>query len=545
MPLPQLVPSRVCLSCDVCCRFPEPGSFLRPYFTAEEIRQAVMRGIDRAHFSDPNGCQVSVVPNPSGEGYLCPAFDPATSHCRIYEDRPLDCQIYPLAIMWAPPLTPALSPKGRGGFSDSLSPYGRGEGEGKEVVIGWDSKCPFARESVPADIRAHADRIANLLERDETIETLVKHPQLIGRFQEDVVVLGPLPKLTERMRDGERKRETPSLTLPTGGGGQGWGGFELRPLTPADHSRFEQALKSIETPLAHFALPPHLIWTDLLRYSWTEIEGCWCLFAEYADGLFMPLPPLPAGEGKRLEVRGQRTESSPLPLAPCPSPAALAACFALMRERNGGRAVSRIENVPEEWGERLGAMGYGVRPKDPDYLYRTADLVALAGDNYKSQRAACNRFEREYHSSVEPYRDSDRDECLALFRDWSAQKQAAGLEETGRHMLSDSEAAHREALARHREFGLMGYVVRVDGRIRAYAFGYERSSSVWCVLLEVADRTVHGLAQFIFRACCREAADRGHAFINTMDDSGLPGLARSKRAYHPLRLVSSYIVTEL
>jgi hypothetical protein len=118
------------------------------------------------------------------------------------------------------------------------------------------------------------------------------------------------------------------------------------------------------------------------------------------------------------------------------------------------------------------------------------------------------------------------------------------MEETGRHMLADSEAAHREALAHHRELGLMGYVVRVDGRIRAYTFGYDRSPSVFCVLLEVTDRTVHGLAQFIFRACCRAAAERGCEWINTMDDSGLPSLAQSKRAYHPVRLVPSYIVTE-
>src|SRR5437868_9945275 len=31
--LPQLVPSRTCLQCDVCCRFPDPDSSLRPYFT--------------------------------------------------------------------------------------------------------------------------------------------------------------------------------------------------------------------------------------------------------------------------------------------------------------------------------------------------------------------------------------------------------------------------------------------------------------------------------------------------------------------------------
>ncbi len=35
--VPQLVPSKTCLTCEVCCRFPEADIFLRPYFTAEEI----------------------------------------------------------------------------------------------------------------------------------------------------------------------------------------------------------------------------------------------------------------------------------------------------------------------------------------------------------------------------------------------------------------------------------------------------------------------------------------------------------------------------
>jgi hypothetical protein len=526
MSLPQLVPSRVCLQCDVCCRFPEADSFLRPYFTAEEIRRAVAHGVDRAHFPDPHGDQVSVVPHPSGEGFLCPAFDPATSHCRIYEHRPLDCQLYPLAVMWAPP---AAAGKGHGAG-----------GEGLEVVLGWDSKCPFAREGVPAEIRAYADRVADLLEQDDTVETFAENPRLIGQFQEDVVILKALPRLTARLRpqfDVRRSTSSENLEPRTSN-------FELCPLTLTDRSRLERACAAVETPLAHYAPAPHVIWKDLFRYSWAEINGRFCLFAEYADGLFMPLPPLPAAAGPRHEARGERTESFPLPLAPCLSPAALAACFALMRERNRGSAVTRIENAPEEWKGTLEGWGYRVQPKDPDYLYRTADLAALAGDRYKSQRAACNRFEREYRHAFEPYREADRDACLALFREWAAQKQAAGLEETGRHMLADSESAHREALTHHRELGLTGYVLRVNGGIRAYSFGCERSRSVFCVLLEVADRSVHGLAEWIFRECCRKAAERGHEFVNTMDDSGLPGLARSKRAYHPVKLVPSYIVTE-
>src|SRR5262245_46965217 len=81
--LPQVVPSSTCLRCDVCCRFPDPDSALRPYFTGEDIEQAVAVGMDGAVFSDRHGCQVTVVPDRQHEGYHCPAFDPATSHCTI------------------------------------------------------------------------------------------------------------------------------------------------------------------------------------------------------------------------------------------------------------------------------------------------------------------------------------------------------------------------------------------------------------------------------------------------------------------------------
>ena len=40
-PLPQFVPGSACFQCEVCCRFPESDSFLRPYFTRDEIGVAV------------------------------------------------------------------------------------------------------------------------------------------------------------------------------------------------------------------------------------------------------------------------------------------------------------------------------------------------------------------------------------------------------------------------------------------------------------------------------------------------------------------------
>lgn len=169
----QIVPSRVCFACDVCCRFPEADSPLRPYFTGEEIQKAVSRGISPESFPDRAGSKVAVVPH--GEGYRCPAFDPTTGHCGIYEDRPLDCRLYPIAVMW--------------------------DQAHAAVLMGWDSKCPFIRDNLEsAESRAYVERTAALLESDAIVRTFISNRQLIGSFQGDVIVLRPLDRLTRELR---------------------------------------------------------------------------------------------------------------------------------------------------------------------------------------------------------------------------------------------------------------------------------------------------------------------------------------------------------
>ena len=86
----QIVPSTICFACDVCCRFPDDTSPLRPYFTEEEIRAAMAAGVAPDAFPDHHGSQVWLVPH--DEGYRCPAFCPETGHCGIYTARPLDCR---------------------------------------------------------------------------------------------------------------------------------------------------------------------------------------------------------------------------------------------------------------------------------------------------------------------------------------------------------------------------------------------------------------------------------------------------------------------
>lgn len=310
----------------------------------------------------------------------------------------------------------------------------------------------------------------------------------------------------------------------------------LSPLTLKDRFRLDQNVSATliggNTPLATWSFPPHYIWKDLFTYSWADIDGWWCLFAEYSDGIFMPLPPV----GPRSEIGSSGSSSFK---------DVLGQAIEFMDSRNRGSQVTRIENIPADLKEEMQQWGYILTPKDPDYLYRTADLIQLKGNPYKSQRAAYNRFVRAHRIRMTPYRIMDRDACFALFYRWVNQKEEIPFprsgtnEEVARLMLRDAAGAHRVALQDYQGLGLTGRIVWVDGSVKAYTFGYPRSLEVFCVLLEVADRSVYGLAQYLFREFCREFQQ--YPFVNTMDDSGLPGLAKAKRAYHPCQLVPSYI----
>lgn len=175
-PLKQIVPSALCLTCDVCCRFPEETSFLTPFFTEEEIDR--LGPVEKRFFDAPSkGSKIKL--EHYGDGCVCPCFDPKTQYCKVYGERPLDCRIYPFTLM---------------------------RDENGTVVLGIDKKCPFIQEHAQeANMISDAEEVTRFLESDPILEILVFHPALIGPFQDDVIILHSLDRLNQALQHGARE----------------------------------------------------------------------------------------------------------------------------------------------------------------------------------------------------------------------------------------------------------------------------------------------------------------------------------------------------
>ena len=175
-----MVPTAWCSSCDVCCRFPEKDSFLAPYFTPDEIIAIPLMNPPLFPFAkgekkrigdnvDLAGCKITLIPYK--EGYICPAFDPATAHCKIYNERPVDCILYPYAIMW--------------------------DANGEEVVLGMDTKCPYVQEHMEdQSLKDASIEIALAIESSPLLDIFSANMGLIGPYQDDVIPLQALKRLT-------------------------------------------------------------------------------------------------------------------------------------------------------------------------------------------------------------------------------------------------------------------------------------------------------------------------------------------------------------
>ncbi len=295
--------------------------------------------------------------------------------------------------------------------------------------------------------------------------------------------------------------------------------MKLNKLKLKDKKLFDKYLSFAPHQLAAYSFSNIYIWKALYNIEWVLIEDNLCIFFQDNIGCFMYLAPL-------------AKEKHPHVLKPA---------FEIMDKINKNKEISRIENIEEEDLEYYRVLGYLSHKKYPDYLCLRRDLANLKGNKFKSQRASYNYFVKHHNFSRRLFNPADKEDCLDLFNLWVSERKKHNSDDLYCGMLEDNRKVIKETLKNYRQLNLSGIVVKIDNEIKGFSFGYKLSKDTFCVLYEITDLSIKGLAQFIFRQFCQELI--GYKYINIMDDSGLENLAKTKLAYKPVRLIPAYIIT--
>jgi hypothetical protein len=198
----------------------------------------------------------------------------------------------------------------------------------------------------------------------------------------------------------------------------------------------------------------------------------------------------------------------------------------------------RLERVPRAAADALADAGYAVAPERDqfDYVYAVAEIAALAGRHFDGKRNQIRQLTAAHACAFERLDDAAVAACLALEAAWCDLRSCtldAGL--------AAEQQAIVECLREHRRFGLTGGLLRVDGRVTAFALAEPLTADTAVVHFEKADPGVTGAYQLMNHWFCREAL-AGFAFVNREQDLGLPGLRQTKLAWRPHHLVEKFTV---
>lgn len=294
--------------------------------------------------------------------------------------------------------------------------------------------------------------------------------------------------------------------------------MRLNKLVFSDKDKFDKYLGFEEHRLSVYSFANIYIWRKFFDISWTIIDDSLCIFFKDNIGTFLYLPPL--GKQNRHSLVDK--------------------VFNILDKENNNPELVHFENIEEKDLSFYVNLGFVCDLKSHDYLCKRTDLAGLVGEKFKSKRASCNYFTKHFHYKCRKLIQNDKDDCLKLFELWMGQRKCGKNDSVYQGMLEDSRVCLIDAFDNYSKLDFQGLVVEIENKIKGFTFGFKLNSQTFCILYEITDLSVKGLAQFIFRSFAQELKD--YKYINVMDDSGLENLKKVKLSYHPKELVPAYSV---
>ncbi|OGD20423.1 MAG: hypothetical protein A2W03_01755 [Candidatus Aminicenantes bacterium RBG_16_63_16] len=244
-------------------------------------------------------------------------------------------------------------------------------------------------------------------------------------------------------------------------------------------------------------------------------------------------------DGSHFILLSSRPGAEPYFLPPVGPPSRAGLSLKLLRWLREERSVNRprIERADGRLMAELASVA-SLRSEPTrdqyDYLYRTENLISLAGSRYHAKRNHISRFSQAADAKYASVGESNIAMCAEFQDRWCEKRRCA----EDLSLLGEWESV-KEALANYPGLGLTGGAFLIEGRVEAFTFGELLNAETAVVHVEKANPEIPGLYAAINQRFCREHWSRT-PFVNREQDLGEPGLRKAKLSYHPFRLVEKY-----
>lgn len=168
-----------------------------------------------------------------------------------------------------------------------------------------------------------------------------------------------------------------------------------------------------------------------------------------------------------------------------------------------------------------------------EYIHKSENLLTLSGRRLQPKRNAVNQFLRSYgRYTYEPISPSNAEEVWEFQRQQLEADKALEKNASLPELPSEENRSIALALASWEEIGLTGGLIRIDGSVKAFAFGCPVSASTFDVMFESAERRYNGIFQALEQELIRCQLSN-FPYINREEDLGIPGLRFAKQGLRP------------
>ena len=299
-------------------------------------------------------------------------------------------------------------------------------------------------------------------------------------------------------------------------------------ITIENRDILEEYLNGFEYGTSGLSFSAQYMWRDINQFSWEIIGDYMCISGvshlELEEGIELPFlfPPLTrTGEYDKESLRRTILEAKDL------------------FESKGHPFSLRLVpfHIMEIIKEAVPEMKWEDDRPNYDYIYRTKDLIELAGRDFHKKKNHLNYFKKTYQYEYVRMTSDMADEAMQFIAEFNARKD---VPEHEMELLKMEEEAMEDVFRNIEAVGYEAGAIRIDGKIEAIAVGGRLGTKMITEHVEKANIEYRGLYQAINNEFCKHVASWAK-YINREEDMGIPNLRKAKLSYRPCKLLEKYI----